>query len=130
MTSVLLQNSWRPIETCGIFIFSREFVGYKLTLFVPHAMSMILQEQKTLHVSTARLVGYSTTLSCWICRISLLSRGRRMGRNIIVVSLHLKRCAHHVWIFLTYLKTAKMSSLWMAQLSEIHKQARIKLVMQ
>lgn len=34
---------------------SREFVGYSdLTLMVPHAVSMILQEQKTSHLSTAR----------------------------------------------------------------------------
>ncbi len=34
---------------------SREFVGYcDLILNVPHAVSMILQEQKTLHLSTAR----------------------------------------------------------------------------
>lgn len=33
---------------------SREFVGYSdLTLMVPHAVSMILQEQRTSHLSTA-----------------------------------------------------------------------------
>lgn len=42
---------------------SREFVGYSdLTLMVPHAMSMILQEQKTLHLSTARWLRYHTIL--------------------------------------------------------------------
>ncbi|XP_016111873.1 uncharacterized protein [Sinocyclocheilus grahami] len=46
---------------------SREFVGYSdLTLMVPHAVSMILQEQRTSHLSTAR----------WL---------RRMARNITVV---------------------------------------------
>ncbi|KAI2647739.1 hypothetical protein H4Q32_025036 [Labeo rohita] len=36
---------------------SKEFVGYSdLTLMVPHAVSMILQEQKTSHLSTAPLL--------------------------------------------------------------------------
>lgn len=51
---------------------SREFVGYSdLTLMVPHAVSMILQEQK--HHTYRQLSGYDTTLSCLICLISLLS---------------------------------------------------------
>ncbi len=42
---------------------SREFVGYSdLTLMVPHAVSMILQEQKTSHLSTARWLRYHTIL--------------------------------------------------------------------
>ncbi len=42
---------------------SREFVGYSdLILNVPHAVSMILQEQKTLHLSTARWLRYHTIL--------------------------------------------------------------------
>ncbi|KAI2646134.1 hypothetical protein H4Q32_024589 [Labeo rohita] len=42
---------------------SKEFVGYSdLTLMVPHAVSMILQEQKTSHLSTARWLRYHTVL--------------------------------------------------------------------
>ncbi|XP_048009377.1 protein NYNRIN-like [Megalobrama amblycephala] len=42
---------------------SREFVGYSdVTLMVPHAVSMILQEQKTSHLSTARWLRYHTIL--------------------------------------------------------------------
>ncbi len=42
---------------------SREFVGYSdLTLMVPHAVSMILQEQRTSHLSTARWLRYHTIL--------------------------------------------------------------------
>ncbi len=42
---------------------SREFVGYSdFTLMVPHAVSMILQEQKTSHLSTARWLRYHTIL--------------------------------------------------------------------
>ncbi len=42
---------------------SREFVGYSdLILNVPHAVSMILQEQKTSHLSTARWLRYHTIL--------------------------------------------------------------------
>ncbi len=42
---------------------SREFVGYSdLTLMVPDAVSMILQEQKTSHLSTARWLRYHTIL--------------------------------------------------------------------
>ncbi|KAI2668497.1 Gag-pol polyprotein [Labeo rohita] len=44
-------------------IASREFVGYSdLTLMAPHAVTMILQEQKTLHLSTARWLRYHTIL--------------------------------------------------------------------
>ncbi len=42
---------------------SGEFVGYSdLTLMVPHAVSMILQEQRTSHLSTARWLRYHTIL--------------------------------------------------------------------
>ncbi len=42
---------------------SREFVGYSdLILHVPHAVSMILQEQKTSHLSMARWLRYHTIL--------------------------------------------------------------------
>ncbi len=42
---------------------SREFGGYSdLTLMVPHAVSMILQEQRTSHLSTARWLRYHTIL--------------------------------------------------------------------
>ncbi|XP_027142002.1 protein NYNRIN-like [Larimichthys crocea] len=42
---------------------SREIVGYSdLTLLVPHAVSMILLEQKTSHLSTARWLRYNTVL--------------------------------------------------------------------
>lgn len=42
---------------------SREFVGYSdMTLMVPHAVSMILQKQKTSHLSTARWLRYHTIL--------------------------------------------------------------------
>uniref|UniRef100_A0A9J8CJW6 ribonuclease H n=1 Tax=Cyprinus carpio carpio TaxID=630221 RepID=A0A9J8CJW6_CYPCA len=42
---------------------SRQFVGYSdLTLMVPHAVSMILQEQKTLHLSATRWLRYRTIL--------------------------------------------------------------------
>ncbi len=42
---------------------SREFVGYSdLILNVPHAVSMMLQEQKTLHLSTAWWLRYHTIL--------------------------------------------------------------------
>ncbi len=42
---------------------SREFVGYSdLTLMVPHAVSIILQEQKTSHLSTAWWLRYHTIL--------------------------------------------------------------------
>ncbi|KAL0150426.1 hypothetical protein M9458_054243 [Cirrhinus mrigala] len=44
-------------------IASREFVGYSdLTLMAPHAVTMILQEQKTSHLSTARWLRYHTIL--------------------------------------------------------------------
>ncbi|KAI2644651.1 Gag-Pol polyprotein [Labeo rohita] len=44
-------------------IASREFVGYSdLTLMAPHADTMILQEQKTSHLSTARSLRYHTIL--------------------------------------------------------------------
>ncbi|KAI2645689.1 Gag-Pol polyprotein [Labeo rohita] len=44
-------------------IASREFVGYSdLTLLTPHAVTMILQEQKTSHLSTARWLRYHTIL--------------------------------------------------------------------
>ncbi len=46
----------------GFMSFSK-FVGYSdLTLMVPHAVSMILQEQKTSHLSTARWLRYHTIL--------------------------------------------------------------------
>ncbi len=42
---------------------SRESVGYcDLILKVPHAVSMMLQEQKTSHLSTARWLRYHTIL--------------------------------------------------------------------
>ncbi|XP_043118057.1 uncharacterized protein LOC122361319 [Puntigrus tetrazona] len=42
---------------------SREIVGYSdVTLLVPHAVSMILLEQKTSHLSTARWLRYNTIL--------------------------------------------------------------------
>ncbi len=42
---------------------SREFVGYcDLILNVPHAVSMMLQEQKTSHLSTAQWLRYHTIL--------------------------------------------------------------------
>nr|XP_021332272.1 uncharacterized protein LOC110439819 [Danio rerio] len=42
---------------------SRDFVGYSdLILMVPHSLSMILQEQKTSHLSTARWLRYHTIL--------------------------------------------------------------------
>ncbi|XP_060922638.1 uncharacterized protein LOC132996313 [Limanda limanda] len=44
-------------------IASRDVVGYAdLTLLVPHAVSMILLEQKTSHLSTARWLRYNTVL--------------------------------------------------------------------
>ncbi|XP_051947983.1 uncharacterized protein LOC127619214 [Xyrauchen texanus] len=81
-------DSWRQTAICGIFfnqidavaaglphclravaaaalavLASREFVGYSdLTLMVPHAVSMILQEQRTSHSSTARWLRYHTIL--------------------------------------------------------------------
>ncbi len=46
----------------GFMSFSK-FVGYSdLTLKVPHAVSMILQEQRTSHLSTARWLRYHTIL--------------------------------------------------------------------
>lgn len=42
---------------------SRDIVGYSdVTLLVPHAVSMILLEQKTSHLSTARWLRYNTVL--------------------------------------------------------------------
>ncbi|KAI9999559.1 hypothetical protein NQD34_018411 [Periophthalmus magnuspinnatus] len=42
---------------------SRDLVGYSdLTLLVPHAVSLILLEQKTSHLSTARWLRYNTIL--------------------------------------------------------------------
>lgn len=42
---------------------SRDVMGYSdLTLLVPHAVSMILLEQKTSHLSTARWLRYNTVL--------------------------------------------------------------------
>ena len=42
---------------------SRDVVGYAdLTLLVPHAVSMILLEQKTSHLSSARWLRYNTVL--------------------------------------------------------------------
>ena len=42
---------------------SRDVVGYAdLTLLVPHAVSLILLEQKTSHLSTARWLRYNTVL--------------------------------------------------------------------
>lgn len=42
---------------------SRDIVGYSdLTLLVPHAVSLILTEQKTSHLSAARWLQYHTVL--------------------------------------------------------------------
>lgn len=88
MTSVLLQLHGDKLRTVAYFSFkidpvtaglprclravaaaekalvaSRDIVGYApLTLLVPHAVSMILLEQKTSHLSAARYLRYHTCL--------------------------------------------------------------------
>ncbi len=114
---------------------SREFVGYSdLTLMVPHAVSMILQEQRTSHLSTARWLRYHTILLDMpnvtsekmhnLNPATLLptETGWR-GTPLLSISLGTgvyttsRPCWTHLW------KTVTMSSLWMDRRPKIHKQA-------
>ena len=59
-----LPRSLRAVAACEKAVLaSRAIVGYSdLTLPVPHAVSLILTEQKTSHLSAARWFGYHTVL--------------------------------------------------------------------
>ncbi len=95
---------------------SREFVGYSdLTLMVPHAVSMILQEQRTSHLSTARWLRYHTIL---------LDMPNVTVKDTPLLSISRNRCVHTRPDLLdTPLETVTMSSLWMDRRPKIHKQA-------
>ncbi len=92
---------------------SREFVGYSdLTLMVPHAVSMILQEHKTSHLSTARWLRYHTILldmpnvtvkRCTTLNPATLLPTEEDERNTIAVYQCWNRCVHHVQTCWTHL---------------------------
>ncbi len=119
---------------------SREFVGYcDLILNVPHAVSMILQEQKTSHLSTARWLRYHTILldmpNITVRRCATLNAATLLPTEEDGEEHHCcLTVMEQVYTPRPDLSDVSLENcenvLFVAQLLKVHKQARIKLAMQ